>query len=408
VSAVRLKAGDPGGRDRAWLAVLGIALVAATAWLIYHETAPEWAGHQRQFRQQVQRRFGKAAEAAVPAGVQQILVPGAGRVDRCTTCHVAVAWRGFERAEAPLRTHPPGILRTHPVARFGCTLCHGGQGWAVDRERAHGHVPYWSEPLLDTATAERLLPDTGRAALTAINCNTCHRYEVATPGAEVINRAKRLMDEKGCRACHRINGRGGLVGPDLTWAGDKNPEQYDYSRLTGRPQTFAWHVAHFQDPRALAAETVMPSFHLAPDDVRALALLVMSWRRVKVDESLLGGLPRQDAPPAAELALALQQAEGPGGWFVKTGCYQCHPVAVFGVKSPTPIGPDLSTAVDDVERRFSMPIDAFVKNPTGTMKAVFARQFMLSPAQKDEAVRQLQAAWAEYQKVQSRPASQAR
>ena len=86
---------------------------------------------------------------------------------------------------------------------------------------------------------------------------------------------------------------------------------------------------------------------------------------------------------------------------MKTGCYQCHPISVFGVKSPTPIGPDLSTAVDDVERRFSVPVDAFVQNPSGTMKAVFARQFMLSPAQKDEAIRQLRAAYAAYQQQQT-------
>ena len=82
---------------------------------------------------------------------------------------------------------------------------------------------------------------------------------------------------------------------------------------------------------------------------------------------------------------------------MRTGCYTCHPVSVFGVKSPTPIGPDLSTAADDAERRFSRPIDVFVRNPVGTMKAVFSRQFMLSPAEKDEAVRQLRAAFAAYE-----------
>jgi hypothetical protein len=44
-----------------------------------------------------------------------------------------------------------------------------------------------------------------------------------------------------------------------------------------------------------------------------------------------------------------------------------------------------------------MPIDAFVRNPVGTMRAVFSRQFMLSPEQKDEAVRQLRAAFAQYE-----------
>ncbi|MCX6550235.1 MAG: cytochrome c [Acidobacteria bacterium] len=409
MARVTLNAGEPGRRDVALLAVLAVLLVGATAWLVYREAVPEYRDHQRQFGNLVQRRLGDAAATAVPAGIQQLWVPGAGRADRCPSCHLATAWRGFERGDEPLRTHPAGMLRAHPTNRFGCTLCHGGQGWAVDRERAHGHVPYWPEPLADASMAASLLPGAGRASLMALNCNACHRYETATAGAEIINRGKRLVDEKGCRACHRINGRGGLIGPDLSWAGDKNPEQYDYGRLSGRRSVFTWHEAHFQDPRALVAETVMPSFHLPPDDIKALALLVMSWRRVGVDASLLGDLPRTDSPSPQERALAAEMERGPGAWFVKTGCYQCHPVSVFGVKSPTPIGPDLSTAMDDVERRFSVPVDTFVKNPSGTMKAVFARQFMLSPAQKDEAVRELRAAYAEFQRQQAvMPAAPAR
>lgn len=403
MAKVRLSTDDPGRRDRVLLAVLAILLMAATTWLIDREITPEWRGHQRLFRSLVQGRLGEAAAAAVPAGIQQTWIPEAGRADRCQTCHLATAWRGFERGDEPLRTHTAGLLRAHPPERFGCTLCHGGQGWAVDRQRAHGHVPDWPEPLLDTPLADALLPGSGRGALLEFNCNVCHRYEAATTGAETINRGKRLVDDKGCRACHRINGRGGLIGPDLTWIGDKNPDQYDFGRLPGRRSVFAWHEAHFQDPRALAADTVMPNFHLAPDQIRSLALLVMSWRRVSVESSLRGELPTADPVSAQERARVLEMERGPGSWFVKTGCYQCHQVSVFGVTSPTPIGPDLSTAVDDVDRRFSVPVDAFVKNPSGTMKAVFARQFMLSPGQKDEAVRELRAAYAEYQRQAQRP-----
>ena len=42
--------------------------------------------------------------------------------------------------------------------------------------------------------------------------------------------------------------------------------------------------------------TVMPSFHLAPDDLGALTALVMSWRRLSLDDALLGDLPRTDPP----------------------------------------------------------------------------------------------------------------
>ncbi len=145
----------------------------------------------------------------------------------------------------------------------------------------------------------------------------------------------------------------------------------------------------------------MPNFHFSSDEIRALTLLAMSWRRPVFGTTLTGDLPRSDPQPEEERRLVEEMGSGPGGWFVRTGCYTCHPVAVFGVKSPTPIGPDLSTAADDAERRFSLPIDVFVRSPVGTMRAVFARQFMLTPAQKEEAVRQLRAAFAQYEALRA-------
>ncbi|MGE5198743.1 MAG: hypothetical protein ACM3H9_03825, partial [Rhodospirillaceae bacterium] len=114
--------------------------------------------------------------------------------------------------------------------------------------------------------------------------------------------------------------------------------------------------------------------------------------------SLLGSTPRSDTAPEIDPAEYDKMAAGPGGWFVRTGCSRCHDVAAMGVKSPTPIGPDLSTAADDTVRRFDMPIDAFLRAPVGTMRAVLTRQIMLTPDQRDEAVRQLRAAYLEYQK----------
>ena len=127
-----------------------------------------------------------------------------------------------------------------------------------------------------------------------MNCNICHRYERETKGADMINLAKQLVQEKGCRACHVINSRGGTIGPDLTWVGDKAPEQYDYSRLSGQTTAFAWHVAHLKDPRALVQDTVMPNFNLSTEQAQALAMLVLSWRRRRADAAFLAGVPRTD------------------------------------------------------------------------------------------------------------------
>ena len=93
--------------------------------------------------------------------------------------------------------------------------------------------------------------------------------------------------------------------------------------------------------------------------------------------------------------------EGPGAWFVKTGCFVCHSISSLGVKSPAQIGPDLSTAVEDVQTRFGRTLDDFIAKPTGTMQVVLERQIVLSPEEKQVAIGKLREAFAEHQKLKS-------
>jgi len=385
--------------DRTLLALAGVALLVATALAFYLEGRRGYERFQQEFSRLVEAESGPRRDVSLAAGPQQIWVPALARADRCVTCHQAVSWRGFESAAQPYRTHPRGPLDAHPPDRFGCSICHGGQGWALTLPDSHGEIPRWGEPLLGRRLERTYAIAGSSLTLIQMNCNRCHRLDRVTRGADVINLGKALVRTKGCRACHVVDGRGGFVGPDLTWAGDKAPEQYDFSRIEGRRAVFAWHLAHLKDPRSVVQDTVMPNFHLSARECQALSLLVLSWRRADFGAAYLPGAPRADPPSDEERRSGERMVQGPGAWFARTGCSVCHSVAVLEVASPTPIGPDLSTAVEDTQKRFGVPVARFLTSPSGTMAAVLSRQILLSPIERDEAARELERAFERYRRL---------
>ena len=388
--------------DRPILAFIGVALVVSTVLFAWSDRKHDYWYYQSEFKRLVFEKYGEEKVKLVPSGIQQRWVADLRRADRCITCHQAVSWKGFEDAEHPFKTHPEEPLKIHPLETFGCTSCHGGQGYAIDADEAHGPVKHWEEPVLGTYLGESYSLVDDKKALMQINCNSCHRYDRETKGAEAINLAKRLVNDKGCRACHVINGRGGTIGPDLTNVGEKAAEQYEYGRLSGQKTSFAWHTAHFKDPRALVPETVMPNFHLTTKEAQALSMLMMSWKKANIPADYRPDALKTDPQTPEEVEAENRMKTGPGAWFVKTGCFVCHSISAFDVKSPAQIGPDLSTAVEDTQSRFGRTVDDFLREPTGTMSVVLSRQIILTPEQKAVAIQKLREAFAVYQQQQAK------
>ncbi len=146
----------------------------------------------------------KAAVLATPPQIHQILLPGLQRVDRCTTCHLGV--------DDPTMKNAPGALplsrRTRARTFLPSSAARSAMAvkvWPPTSKDAHGNVPFWPDPLLPA--------DYIRAS-----CGRCHK-EGDVPGVPELTEGRRLFETQGCRGCHKLNGVGGSIGPDLTEEG---------------------------------------------------------------------------------------------------------------------------------------------------------------------------------------------
>ncbi len=229
------------------------------------------------------------------------------RFDRCRTCHLGIdrfgtgnvptflAKRDGGEYAQPFSSHPrPDVYLTaaspHPIATFGCTVCHEGQGSATsfhnaqhgandphqdkvwNREYGHFHNHFWEYPMF---------PERLREAA----CLKCHHDVIelgvnATYGATAPKAVEgwNLIRQYGCFGCHEINGFDGKrrIGPDLRlepteeeeskYASDPNLVRGNERKVgpslkhVAQKTNANWIAAWTAEPKAFRPNTRMPQF----------------------------------------------------------------------------------------------------------------------------------------------------
>ncbi len=291
-------------------------------------------------------RADLAAARRRQAEVQQLLIEPLNRVDRCTSCHIGATRAGFEQAPEPLRSHVGRYLQEHPPERFGCTVCHGGQGRATRLPAAHGQVPHWREPLL----SEDLIG--GR-------CGVCHRGD-AVPGEPYATAGRRVFAEAGCHGCHEVEGVFATrIGPALAGVGSKV-----------RSEWLAWWL---RDPRAYLPRTRMPNFLLGDQEIADLSAFLLSL----TTEFL--SAPRE---PVSQSRGAVARGEM---LFKESRCITCHAVRGRGGT----IGPDLWRVASKVRLPW---LAAFLQAPAAVQPGTKMPRYRFSDRESADLVAYL---WSE-------------
>lgn len=308
---------------------------------VFREVFPEWALTQMEYNRRLAEVTGDRSKRWAMPKIQQIHLPEFKRTDRCITCHAGIENKQMADQPQPFRSHPdlgiPGFLEKHSFSEIGCTVCHHGQGPALEKKHAHGPVKHWHQPLLEKN-------------LTVASCASCHGNVNQLQGAERLQKAWVLFKEKGCIGCHNLHGKGMLVGPELAETYQKSPDQFDFRYVEGGGhghgnETVAhWIKDHFRDPQRVVPgypklgipETPMPKYGLTDEEVDLLTALTISFALEEgSEEQPIPARFHVPAGPAEPEPAYGSKVEQGAAVFQRIGCVACHgPDGSGGIRNP--------------------------------------------------------------------------
>ena len=303
-----------------WLVFIGAGLLFLLlfgAW-ISEGMNREWRKVQKEYEELLEENGGPGNEP-VEKGIFQVNVPGFNRSDRCISCHLGIEDPEMQQAPQPHRSHPGHYLEDHPLQRYGCTICHGGQPGALTKEDAFGQLPetHWPYPLLEQPY---LQSSCGKCHLAIFNNRLPNDPEDGqtgpVSGMDVFLKGKTIFSTEGCLGCHQARGVGGILGPDLTEQGEKTRHEYSFQNIRGEQTISNWLKEHFRDPEMVSPGSQMLRINLQEEDLVALATFVM-------------GLAKPDIPFEYFSMVTLNEFKGnreplEGGTGFSYICSACH------------------------------------------------------------------------------------
>ena len=300
-----------------------LALVFAIA--LIGDITHDWNHYQRQFLRASHDRLSRQEQFGLLTGsIKQVMVKDLHRVDRCTTCHLAMEKPQLALGVEPFKEHPGNYLKWHPIEKFGCTVCHGGQGLATQTNAAHGDVKHWEEPFL-------------RGSLVQASCRQCHgNLQQIEDYAPMLVKGRELFKAKGCYGCHVVKDFGGTISQDLTEVGSKSYQliEADFEMMQPPHDRIHWFLRKLKNPRMLnpgvrpeqlppgeeeVFPSAMPNFALSDQEIQALTVYLLSLTASNVPSSYMASMASE--PPAPTAATPVEQGRLA---FEKYGCAACH------------------------------------------------------------------------------------
>lgn len=224
---------------RRYFFVFSILLALVSLVIIFQESSSAWKPYQLAYQAFLAQSARTPAEQAIAGkfvvGVRQDWLPPLNRADRCRSCHIGV---DDPKAPAipPIAAHPD--LDQHPPRQFGCTICHGGEGYATRLPDAH----------------QKIVPVRALEG----SCAKCHQYGDLVAEAPTAGAGNKLIARYSCNGCHQFSDRGPKAdsGPDLSGIGAK---------VSAR-----WLAKWLLQPRDYLVQARMPDFLLTDPEILAL------------------------------------------------------------------------------------------------------------------------------------------